>query len=391
MKRCACILVIALASCNSPTLGGGAAQTYLLRPIAVAGAPTRFFVRGGHIELAVGNGPAVPFFIKGVDYMPTPICKNYIETPLANANSAIWKRDLPRLRALGVNAIKVYNSNANASVANFLKAAYNGGRNPIYTILSIRFNPDVPLNSGAVADVSSQYKKLAQVNGANPDVIGISIGSEVNSEKYRSNQQWWAGMTAIANAAKDGFRLAGHAEKIVTTTMVDDGFITERQGEQYGFPVDAWGINFYRGKTFGKAFSEYRAVSSKPLIASEWGTPEAWHPRNTWNVVTEFPQGKVPLLTGYVSGLAAELYANYKAKGAVAGGFYFEYNDEWYKAARGNPCKHLAGPKANPNPNFPSGWNDEGWYGLNRDAPGTPNVLAQRPTFLALKRAFAKQ
>jgi hypothetical protein len=356
-----------------------------------ASTTTHVFIRGRNIFIATGNAKAAPVFLKGVDYAPTPICSTYIESPLSGANSAIWGRDLPILRQLNVNAIKIYNSNANADITAFLKAAYNNGNKPIYTILSIRFNPDVPLNPGSVADLSAQYKKLAQTNGANPDIIGVSIGSEVNSRAYINNPAWWKGMSALATAAKDGLRAAGAGSKIITTTMVDDGFNTERAGEKYGFPVDAWGVNFYRGSTFGTAFSDYKSVSSKPLIVSEWGAPYSWHPTNTWNNVTNVPAGKASLFTSYVSGLAGQLFKNATSKGGVVlGGFYFEYSDEWYKGG-GNGCTHVAGPKAKPNPAFPGGWDDEGWFGLNAVAKGTPNVLTQRPTYTALKKVWASQ
>jgi hypothetical protein len=385
------VAVLALAACNG-SQAPSPAMPYAARSFEGTTAnTTRVFVRGRDIFIATGSAAATPAFLKGVDYAPTPICSKYIETPLGVANAAIWRRDLPLFRQLNINAIKVYNSNANGNITAFLNAAYNKGNKPVYTILSIRFNADIPLNSGAVADLSAQYKKLAQTNGANPDVIGISIGSEVNAEDYIGNPQWWSGMSALATAAKDGLRAAGAGSKIITTTFVDDGFNSEREGEKNHFPVDAWGINFYRGPTFGVAFNEYKKVSSKPLIVSEWGTPYSWHPTNTWNNVQNVPAAKASLFTTYVTGLAGELYKNATSKGGVAsGGFYFEYTDEWYKGG-GDGCAHVAGPQAKPNPKFPGGWNDEGWYGLNAIATGAPNVLTQRPTYTALKKVWASQ
>jgi hypothetical protein len=332
----------------------------------------------------------MPAFLKGVNYAPTPICNAPLDNPLGNKNSVIWKRDLKILRTLGVNAIKVYNANPNAEpITNFLNDAYNGGKNPIYVILSIFFPAKAALDPGAVADLSNQYRKLAQDNGAAPAVIGMSISAEVNDEGVRSNPSWWNGMSKIARAAKEGFKNAGHSEKIITTTMVDDGFITEREGEKFGFPVDAWGVNFYRGSTFGVAFSDYRKVSSKPLIVSEWGTPEGWHPGGDPYKAVEFPQNKVHLLTSYVGGLAQEIFQNSIDKGGVAlGGFYFEYSDEWWKA--GDQCIQLTNPNA-PNEKFPGGYDDEAWFGLNSIAAGNPNVLTQRPAFNKLKNVWAGQ
>jgi hypothetical protein len=284
----------------------------------------------------------------------------------------------------------VYNANPNAEpIGDFLSDAYNNGKDPIYVILSIFFPAQAPLNNGAVEDLSGQYRKLAQINGVYPAVIGMSISAEVNDEKVRDNPSWWNGMSRIARAAKDGFKLSGHPEKFITTTMVDDGFKTEKEGEKYNFPVDVWGVNFYRGETFGVAFSEYRKVSSKPLIVSEWGTPASWHPNGNPDKAVEFPSGKVHLLTSYVGGLAKEIWDNSLQNGGVAmGGFYFEYSDEWWKA--GDNCIQLPNPTA-PNEKFPGGYDDEAWFGLNSIAEGKPNVLTQRPTFDKLKEIWAQQ
>jgi Glucanosyltransferase len=362
-------LLIALAGC-----GGAPYSTSVPNPIA---------------QLRERNSDA-PIFLKGVDYAPTPICSGPLDNPLGNKNSAIWKRDLKILRTLGVNAVKVYNANPNADpIGDFLNDAYNNGKDPIYVILSIFFPAKAALDNGAVNDLSDQYKRLAQVNGVYSAVIAMSISAEVNDENVRDNPSWWNGMSKIARAAREGFKNSGHPEKFITTTMVDDGFKTEKQGEKYNFPVDVWGINFYRGDTFGVAFSDYKKVSSKPLIVSEWGTPASWHPNGNPNKAIEFPGPKVHLLTSYVGGLAKEIWDNSLQNGGVAmGGFYFEYSDEWWKA--GDNCIQLTNPNA-PNEKFPGGYDDEAWFGLNSIAEGKPNVLTQRPTFAKLQEVWAKQ
>lgn len=404
-KYGALALLFAVAGCSSTSAisqTGATAGGY-----APAVAPmhtsvnTQFYTSGRQLMMsaqAEGAAPmrvhGAPVYLKGVDYAPTPICDSAIDNPLGNKERDIWSRDLPVLRAEGVNAIKVYNANPNLAatdpIGDFLNAAYNGGNKPIYVILSIFFPGTAMLNKDAVNDLAGQYQKLAQINGVYPAVIGMSIGSEVNDENLRSNPTFWKGMTALANAARAGFKAAG-ATKIITTTLVDDGFITEREGEKNNFPVDAWGVNFYRGSTFGVAFSDYKKVSSKPLIVSEWGMPESYHPKGDPNTATEWPSDKIDVLTDYVTGLANELYNNSTVKGGVAnGGFYFEYSDEWWKANRGQPCQHLPNPNA-PNAKFPGGFDDEGWFGLSSIAAGTPNVLTQRPAFGALSKVWANQ
>ena len=102
----------------------------------------------------------------------------------------------------------------------------------------------------------------------------------------------------------------------------------------------------------------------------------------------------MPTLVNYVSGLATELYTNSTEKGGIgSGGFYFEWNDEWWKA--NSPGVHLGGPLSGArlaaNAVFPGCINDEAWYGLNAIAAGTPNVFTQRPTAPALQSVWIKQ
>src|SRR5665213_3436213 len=129
------IVLLALAACSGSPGAPPAAAPGLPEATAAGVRPnaanTEFFARDRKIMLK--NGAAAgAFFIKGVDYSPTPICSGPLETSLSNDNRVIWSRDLPALRKLGVNAIKVYNAHPTADMSEFLNAAYNGGDHPIY-------------------------------------------------------------------------------------------------------------------------------------------------------------------------------------------------------------------------------------------------------------------
>ncbi|MGA8532983.1 MAG: hypothetical protein WB615_02610 [Candidatus Tumulicola sp.] len=398
-SRCATLcIVVALTACNA--IAPGSNPNMALGQPAMpsnldAGRPvTQFRVKGRQIEMTTIRGAAPAkreiMFIKGVDYGPTPICSTTLDNPLGNSNRAIWRRDLPQFRALNINAIKVYNANPNAEpLSNFLDQAYNNGKRPIYVILSIFFPGKAMLNQGAVNDLAGQYRKLAQDNGAYPAVIGMSIGSEVNAEDLIKNPDWWKGMSTLARAAKEGFRLAGQPEKLITTTMVDDGMNTVRAGEQNNFPVDAWGINAYKGAKFGDLWSTYEAASKKPFIVSEYGTPVGFHPNDNPYKAKEFPPRSVHLVTDYIGGLAEQMYQHSTLNGGPnSGGFYFEFNDEWWKG--GDDCIQLTSPHA-PDPKFVGGFDDEAWFGLNIISEGNPNVLTPRPAFSTLQEIWANQ
>jgi hypothetical protein len=85
----------------------------------------------------------------------------------------------------------------------------------------------------------------------------------------------------------------------------------------------------------------------------------------------------------------------------TSGGFYFEWNDEWWKA--GWPFKHIGGFEGNKiiaNADFPGCYDDQAWFGLNADkknGPGdpfskrSPDTREPRPTLDAIKAVWAKE
>ena len=93
----------------------------------------------------------------------------------------------------------------------------------------------------------------------------------------------------------------------------------------------------------------------------------------------------------------------------LAGGYYFEWTDEWWKApeiANGNQRgQHIFNPESSRNPAFPGGYNDEAWFGVmgvavsnSRDpmsywddatnGPKAPDRRIQRNTYKVLRELF---
>lgn len=420
-----------MAGCvNSPTQsvvpsGGSTAGSLGLHSHSTA-PTTAFTVEGRNIMLSVNGGKPSVFFIKGVDYSPTQICSTYLE-PLDDSNSAIWEQDLPNLRKLGVNAVKVYNTGMNRlgpsnwqvkPMTKWLTAAYNGGSHPIYTIVSIHFDAGVISanpNHYAILSLEHQYYTLAKDLGSNPDVMGISIGPEWNQQPTVQNPDMWKNAAnPIINAAYQGLLAAG-ASKILTTTLVDDlgagAQSTMAEGEANGFPLGqfAWGYDSYRGDDppFTNIWSQVKQYTKHAFIASEWGSPAGYHPHpnSDPSSVEEWPAATVSTLTKYVGSGAKYLWmhatknASPTSPAVSSGGFVFEWSDEWVKAAPNTGCTHKAGPPLPParNSAFPGGFDDEAWFGLNSiakpspSASGAPDPLTQRPGFGVLQAEWASE
>ncbi len=410
---------------------------------------TAFTVSGRNILL-----DGIPFFIKGVDYGNNQIDAYADPNPLDNANEPVWSPDLDAMRAAGVNAVKVYNVTLDSfkpyedviggvnklrpyesgKIDKFLNKAWNGGHHPVYVVLSIFFGGVNVLEPRYLNALKAIYGLMATEYASHPAVMGISIGSEINSETFIVQPGWWKGLNEISESIDKAYKQT-NAEKITTTTMVDDGLRTVVAGEKAGFKVDTWGLDVYRGRTMGKIWSEIASSTEKPAIIAEYGASAGYYPKSTaqyntptgtctnyppgtkdapyyglppprpWEDVRELPKSGNPrmdFLVAYATRNATEIY-DHRAKegGVTSGGFYFEWNDEWWKS--GWPFKHIGGFEGNKiisNADFPGCYDDQAWFGLNEDQKNgsgdpfpkrSPDTRVPRPTLDAVKNVWAKE
>lgn len=414
-----------------------------------------------------------PFFIKGVDYGTAQIDSLYDQAPVANpldnAYKGIWQKDLALMRADGVNAVKVYNvtlasfkdipnyqilapqqpfPKETGKINEFLDAAWNNGDHPIYVVLSLQFGGANALQPDYVKALSAAFKIVASEYGSHPALMGISIGNEINSKSLIVQPPWWKALNELNASIKAGFKEADGAKKLTTTTMIDgvedvggkEYLETLYYGEKYGFKVDAWGIDVYRGPTLGSVWEQIKRSTVKPTIIAEYGSTAAYYPASTakhgpnyscidyppgsdkepyYGLPTPRPwEGAVQLKNGannnpgmqnlvdYVTKNQQEVFANSTLQGGVnSGGFYFEFNDEWWKS--GWSHKHIGGfigNKITVNAEFAGCYDDEAWFGLYGNeksgvgdqpyplSPGrNPDIRVPRPTLDAIKAEWAKE
>jgi len=120
--------------------------------------------------------------------------------------------------------------------------------------------------------------------------------------------------------------------------------------------VDVWGINAYRGSSFGNLFGAWADRSRKPMYLGEYGA-DAWDARS----VAE-NQGAQAYATTV---LTSEIVANSaKTAGVCLGGILFEFNDEWWKDASGSAWVHDVGGQAPGGGPYPDFTFNEEWWGL---------------------------
>jgi hypothetical protein len=340
----------------------------------VGSLPAAFSIEGRRL---LRDG--APFQVRGVCYQPTPIGENPSAAPpfgdyFTAGYSALAARDLPNLRALGANVIRVYNWDPAADHRAFLDACYNGGVDPLFVLINRWIDPATNWsNAGAVNAIRQQFVQVDAGLGSHPAVLGIVLGNEANIQNGNgTNAAFWAAMNSIAGSIKQ--QTPSRLVSIAITDAIPQ--IAARDASMGS--LDFWCVQTYRGATLGTLFTEYAAASSRPLVLTEFGM-------DALNHATGQPYPNNAELVGTtVAGLWREIAAN---AATCAGGCVFEYADEWWKS--GNPASHDVG--GFPLGGLPDGYANEEWWGLYAIADNgfAPDTLTPRATVAALRAAWA--
>jgi hypothetical protein len=167
--------------------------------------------------------------------------------------------------------------------------------------------------------------------------------------------------------------------------------------------VDVWGLNIYSGMSGD--FVDYQTnvinaangAYARPLWVTEWGIPSgknfpAGEPGPDKGNATAAELSPQELASGAAS-IAADISYMHTSLGFVAGAFYFEYSDEWWKNIQGSPIIHDGGVAPD--------WPEESWglYGVavsgDREDPQIPDpnhpdiLTARQPYVDAVKTGYA--
>lgn len=367
-----------------------AAMSVALSSATTQAAKTVWKVDGRNITL---NGER--FIVKGVNYSPAPIGSDTAWIPFGDYFIPEWKtiyqRDLPVLRKMGANSVRLYfmypyvkNENySNGKVADhsgFFKAAYNNGNDPVYVFVAY------PLNVPFTDTQKKEYLTLAAQLANDPAVMGFLLSNELNSDVTRDSMDFWLWLDVLGKEIK---KIA--PDKLTMVSIVDDGLISLKKAEALGqgMPnIDVWGINSYRGNAttgFDVLFKDFKNISPKPMLVTEFGCPASM--RDSQGHIVDLPDN-AKAQADYLKVHWQDIVKN---EDICSGGHVFIWTDEWWKS--GNPPKH--DPTNTTNVSFPGGWDDEEWFGINAVKannrpnndpwnPGHPNA----PDLLLPRAAF---
>jgi hypothetical protein len=422
------------------------------------------------LELSMSGAPAERVTLRGVCYSPCPINGSNAFAPAIGdwfwdtytyissgqqytitGWQALWERDLPNLRALGANTIRIYsmlsrqlntdgnfpspwNSGTLYTHTTFLDQCWNGGTNPLYVLVGI------PLPQAMfwqqIYDTTPQseidfwtnvLRETVEQVATHPAVLGFIIQNEWDSNvvTYGSNTKyvefWWSQVEAMAQIVK-----TAAPTKLVGMADHDDPNICGQAASYMAQcpSMDFWGVNTYQTVSFspvfgpvphiGPGYEGLTGAALKAVILTEWGMPATSH-QQADNPATIYSDTATQTNSAAIlANLLPQAYGQFPngvtsyPMGLCLGLYYFEYSDEWWnQGAPSNIYTWYGGPAA---PGFPNGyWDQEGFglyqiqrgAGLQNDSPiwcqsggnGGPctpidTMIERLPTVQAVQSAF---
>lgn len=269
--------------------------------------------------------------------------------------AAAAPQDILLMQAAGINVVRTYEPIADTAVLDSLHAA---GIKVIMTVYS-----------WGGADPSAVLSPVNAVKD-HPAVLMWMVGNEWNYNGLYVNRSFDESLATVQAAAV--LIQAADPHHLVATAY---GELPSEETIAKLSAVDVWGINSYRGLSFGDLFSTWESRSGLPMFLSEYGA-DAYDARNGG-------AENLDAQAEATSTLAGELEAHAARSGGVAsGGTIFEWSDEWWKDGEGDPSVQDVGGIAPGGGPYPDATFNEEWWGIVT-IDRTP-----RPAYFALQEMF---
>ncbi len=231
-----------------------------------------------------------------------------------------------------------------------------------------------------------------------PNAPQCFIPPGIAPDSFRMNK-WYS---LVELMAMDARTIQGNDYRpiaVVNGEISEIGFNALGASDSQLCHVDIWGVNIYRGASFGNLFQNYSTgpapYSGKPLWIAEYGI-DSWHAGDDFF----HPEIGVPneaLQASWNGKLWDEIINN---RAVTIGGTVIEYSDEYWKD--GDPWRLAAAPNFEQDyggycPNYPyhtgsmpDGFFNEEWFGIMSVVPNgiLPDFVFQRSTFTSLQKRF---
>jgi len=279
-------------------------------------------------KILVNNSP---YNIKGICYHPVKKGSNTV-------NFEPLKEDLALMKEAGINTIRVYTPITEKAV---LDQIHKAG---LKVIIGFGYNQDGKFDilSGTFADYIMTFKD-------HPAILFWELGNE-----YNYHPEWFGGAIENWYRALNDAAVKIHQIDPSHPAATAHGELPDAKAISLCPNVDVWGMNVYRWDNPEEIFSQWEAVSSKPMYLSEAGADSYM----------------AAAMNGYEKGENEKAQADatlnilddiFRFREICSGVALFAFADEWWKA--GNNDSQDAGgwaPKSSGVP-YDGAANEEYW------------------------------
>ena len=242
-----------------------------------------------------------PFTIKGVCWNPVPQGGNH---PADLDYAGFVKQDARLMRQAGINAVRTYEPLTDQAVLDQLYAAGIYVLNTVY--------------AWGGADIGEVVGRVQAAQG-HPAILMWSLGNEWN---YNGLYVGVPHDEALARL-NEGARLIRSVDPETPIATVY-GELPSREVIEAMPDIDLWGLNVYRGISFGNLFEDWAARSDKPMFFAEYGA-DAWN-ANINGADPEAQGRAVAALTQLILDHASAT----SPSAPCVGGTVFEWVEEWW-------------------------------------------------------------
>ncbi len=317
-----------------------------------------------------GDGTYEPYFIRGVGYSPVPVGRSGYQWGGSNIfdDERILRRDFQILKDMHANTIRIWKADNTNNVQNefpnfitartlniageyglkvvpgfwlefsgFWQCGLNGREfiwdESFFDLANKRIRPEVK------AGILARWELFVRAFKDNPGVLFWAIGNENNyhlgkdAALVESFYTLIDEMAGIAHAVDPNHPVAFVNGDIFVPVDVDQG--AGQMAEVNDFPrimsqvadgVDIWGLNVYRGESFGSLFQDIQQMKAGTAVwVSEYGI-DAWY-GDRYDADGGYEDQQSQAL--WAGKLWDEIVAA-RPLGAV-GGTVMSYADEWWK------------------------------------------------------------
>ena len=243
-----------------------------------------------------------PYFIKGVCYHPVP--KGSDSRDFSNLDE-----DLALMKEAGINTIRVYSPIVEKSVLDEINKA------GIKIIVGFGYNQggNNDILSGTFINYINTYK-------SHPAILFWELGNE-----YNYHPEWFEGDITNWYSALNNAATLIHRNDPSHPVATAHGELPDSLSLAICTDIDIWGMNVYRWDKPRSIFSEWRAISSKPMYLSEAGA-------DSYMTISaaSYQQGEnQKAQADAVANILDDVLRNKEVCSGVA---LFAFNDEWWKA-----------------------------------------------------------